>query len=1794
MSYFKINNSVKRVLVLLISMAMLLNYNMYVPALAAPINPAVETPAPTEASAFTVESGILTGYLATTAQDTSVVVIPAEINKEKITGIEKEVFQYSSELKKVVIPSTVTSIGSYAFGSCHFIEDVYFYGDAGTINAEAFGCDIYDEDNYDEITFHCKPEYLENFKSAIKNFYATIKIEGDVAAELKDPAYPEQEEPASGEKDGSDPAFFSYDIRTLDAGNKVAYINGYKEGGTGGDITLPTEYTDVDGNKYDVKGVAARAFSGSNGSVQGVKDTVALSKITKITVPAEITDIEDFAFNRVGKYSYPNPAYNLKEIEFKGNTADFGKSILSGNPNLGKVVLPSELKIIPNNTFSNCEKLSDINIPESVETIGYASFKECTALHKLRFKNDVPPDMLFDNDPWFKAWPFAGCKALTLEVPNAKINVYKEAWKNMLSETNVKAKGDISLVGWGEEGTIVVSIPDFKIPVGEDESKYLEYHVINFDNDTKTGNIELKYVGYNEQGLLSIPENVTHKVEGNDWNFKVIGIGEKAIDTYRTGSGSSNYFFTKVSFPDSLTYIKKGGCWSLEKVNELDFSKTKLNDIGKYAFHNCKSVKTVKIPATLEKMGHEVTEKSPETGGEGNHNSQVTYNENVFSCCDKLENIFVDQDNPAFKDIDGILFTKDGKKLIRYPNAKAYTHYDIPVGVEVIASEAFRQSDTGSSVLETVSFPESLKEIESVAFRYANLKSLILPPNVKFGNCAFDLCKNLEKVEITEGVTEISDYMFWRCEKFSDVKLPDSLKKIGKCAFESNPVKTLDLNHVEELGDYAFNRCKELTELKIPATATVIGTGTFADCTNLNKVEMEDGCKTIGRFMLFHDVNISELKIPDSVESIGDYALASCYGLNKVTIPRSLSKMGTYVFKGCVLLEKLVFPDEVTIAELPEGTFNKCSKLKEVSLGHNIVKTGAVAFSETEGLVVKCAADESAFTRSPFDNYAFDLDNKKLFLKYENTGENDLNGYPIYKVWIKPDYAQGGDVSEDECKIARISADSYPEFIFESANGEIDPSKLLNIPDENFRDCILKSVLNVEREAVKVKGQTEEYKYPIFVSDMNAIEAAEALELNGWGKTKSAKQIKDLTGIENFKAIKSFVIRGAKGLSAIDLSANKELVSVTIADCELNNAPVLKDLTKLEELKLITNKYKTLDISTNINLKKLQSTGVKIKNTSDEYEGLTEIDLSNNTNLEEVNLSQNQISSLDVSKLKKLKELLFTWTHIEKLALEDLTSLKTVTGISKQLKEMSVKNNPELNNISVDNSGLEKVTLKNNPKLEKISLEGNKALKGIDVSDSPSLKTLRLRSSAIETLDISKNSKLKGIDIGQNPIKELNVSNNKALEEFIANGSGLEKLDLSGLDKLDKLEIRGTENIEFSGKLQKLVLKGNFKLRTMDVGNNLLTELDIQQAPILYKLYCNNNKLEALNAKGMSLISSLSLDSNALKIINLEDSVLNNPNSAKIKDQNIVIKHKVQDNAYNIKIADIVGSENVGNIKSVEGADFDKATGIVKVSLQKPAFKYIYRAATKKDWSNKPFDVELEVNVKVEKLEEQNDKPSVESPRNTGTSSNNTNAAENPTVIVDNPETPKSGGVGTSFNDIIGKWYEDIVKKAVEMGIFKGTSENTFSPENPITRGMTATVLGRYAKAPESVESNIFSDVNSSEYYAPFVVWCSKNGVVKGIASNKFAPDDNITREQMAAIIGRYIESKGKTVEASKNMFADDVKISAYAKNYVYILAGSGILKGDDVNNFRPSDSLTRAEAAAIIVRMDEFLTSVN
>lgn len=232
--------------------------------------------------------------------------------------------------------------------------------------------------------------------------------------------------------------------------------------------------------------------------------------------------------------------------------------------------------------------------------------------------------------------------------------------------------------------------------------------MVSFDNKTKSGTVELKYVGYNKDGgTLTIPETVTTKVLNKDWIFTVVGIGENAMFSYEMPGASSNYWFATVNFPSTLEYIAKGGCWSLDKVTEIDLSNTKVERIGSMAFYGCKKAEVIKLPATLESMGGTVTGSSKNitaipgkgdtVGDTGDVKIDVkddseTYTDNIFACCDALKEIIVDADNPNFMSKDGILYSKDCKKLIRYPNARPDTHFDIPAGVEVIASQAFMQS----------------------------------------------------------------------------------------------------------------------------------------------------------------------------------------------------------------------------------------------------------------------------------------------------------------------------------------------------------------------------------------------------------------------------------------------------------------------------------------------------------------------------------------------------------------------------------------------------------------------------------------------------------------------------------------------------------------------------------------------------------------------------------------------------------------------------------------------------------------------------------------------------------------------------------------------------------------------------------------------------------------------------------------------------------------------------------------------------------------------------------------------
>ena len=180
-----------------------------------------------------------------------------------------------------------------------------------------------------------------------------------------------------------------------------------------------------------------------------------------------------------------------------------------------------------------------------------------------------------------------------------------------------------------------------------------------------------------------------------------------------------------------------------------------------------------------------------------------------------------------------------------------------------------------------------------------------------------------------------------------------------------------------------------------------------------------------------------------------------------------------------------------------------------------------------------------------------------------------------------------------------------------------------------------------------------------------------------------------------------------------------------------------------------------------------------------------------------------------------------------------------------------------------------------------------------------------------------------------------------------------------------------------------------------------------------------------------------------------------------------------------------------------------------------------------------------------------------------------------------------------NFTDINGHWAKEHILFAVSRGLFSGTSETTFSPNTTLTRGMFVTALGRLAGInPADYQNRKFTDVKANAYYAPYVNWAASKGIVGGTTSTTFAPDSNITREQMAVIMKNYADKMGysipKTLEAVT--FADNAQISSWAKDAVKAMQQAGVLSGKENNRFDPQGNATRAEAATVLHRFVEIV----
>lgn len=174
------------------------------------------------------------------------------------------------------------------------------------------------------------------------------------------------------------------------------------------------------------------------------------------------------------------------------------------------------------------------------------------------------------------------------------------------------------------------------------------------------------------------------------------------------------------------------------------------------------------------------------------------------------------------------------------------------------------------------------------------------------------------------------------------------------------------------------------------------------------------------------------------------------------------------------------------------------------------------------------------------------------------------------------------------------------------------------------------------------------------------------------------------------------------------------------------------------------------------------------------------------------------------------------------------------------------------------------------------------------------------------------------------------------------------------------------------------------------------------------------------------------------------------------------------------------------------------------------------------------------------------------------------------------------------YSDVYrGAWYYDAVQFVTDKGLMNGMTTTRFSPDETTTRAMIVTILWRQAGSPSSGSGTRFDDVDPYLWYGSAVRWAAANNIVNGYGDGTFGPDNTITREQMAAILYRYAQYRGYSVGSTGSLggFTDANRISDYATAACYWSCGRGIMEGITDTTLGPKEYSTRAQVATILMR---------
>ncbi len=386
----------------------------------------------------------------------------------------------------------------------------------------------------------------------------------------------------------------------------------------------------------------------------------------------------------------------------------------------------------------------------------------------------------------------------------------------------------------------------------------------------------------------------------------VTNIGKRAFN------GCSG--LTDVTLPSSVTSIEGSVFYGCSGLTNVAIS-VGVTSIGWGAFYGCSGLTDVTLPSSVTSIEGSAFEGCSGLTSVTIPSSTTNVSYWAFDGCNELVAFDVVANNETYSDANGLLLTKDGKKLVLVP--PGLTSVLIPGSVNDFSRLAYRSCNALDSICvasdnATYCGTNGLlltKDGKELVLVPPSLSSVLIPTCVtRIGYGAFSDCSNLMSVTIPSSVTSIGYHAFYNCSGLTSVTIPDSVTSIG---------------------DYAFEDCSGLTSVTIPGSVTTVGFCAFRGCSGLTSATMLEGVTKIGQGVFDNCRNLVHVVIPESVTDIGGTAFCNCSSLTKITIPSEVTRIDDQTFFGCKSLTNVVIPAGVTV--IGYQAFYWCDSLASIT-----------------------------------------------------------------------------------------------------------------------------------------------------------------------------------------------------------------------------------------------------------------------------------------------------------------------------------------------------------------------------------------------------------------------------------------------------------------------------------------------------------------------------------------------------------------------------------------------------------------------------------------------------------------------------------------------------------------------------------------------------------------------------------------------------------------------------------------------------------------------------------------------